>query len=67
FFPISREEYPDLKSFFDALNDEETRAKNFTATADHCEYWGMVPTEDLRIELKQIEEERIKSINVLGI
>lgn len=52
FAALSREEYPDLKSFRDAVNDKEN-AENLILISESCEYWGMVPTEDLRIQLMQ--------------
>jgi len=52
---VSQEEYPTIESFQTALEDDKERIKRFTETLDerdHCEFWGMVTTEQLREELK---------------
>ena len=50
FQSYSKIDYPTLEWFHAALANETSRSK-FTETAEHCEFWGLVTTDELRKEL----------------
>lgn len=50
---VSQEECPTLEAFKATLEDDAIRTKEYTYTAEHSEFWGMVTREELLREMAQ--------------